>query len=165
MDPADPILEVYWRPGCSACTSLRLALNDAGVTATWRNIRQDPMAATWVRSVAGGNETVPTVAYGDQVAVAPRPDRVIEDLRLANPELPIRPYRAWPPLRIAQWAAIIALLVASEALNLAGHTALSWCADGVAILVFLAIRSIRTHLHEVYERLSLQRRGLKRFLR
>ena len=145
VDPADPILKVYWRPGCRACTSLRLALNDAGITATWRNIRQDPVAASWVRDVAGGYETVPTVAYGDRVVVAPRPDRIVEDLRIANPDLLIRPYRAWPPLRIIQWVAIIALLVASEALSLAGHSALSWCADGGALLAFLAIRRIRMH--------------------
>jgi len=90
MDPAEQILQVYWRPGCSACTSLRLALNDAGITASWRNIRQDPAAAAWVRGEAGGYGTVPTVAYGDRVVVASRPDRVVEDLRIANPDLPIR---------------------------------------------------------------------------
>ncbi|MEO6629027.1 MAG: glutaredoxin domain-containing protein [Aquihabitans sp.] len=145
MNPADPILQVYWRPGCSACTSLRLALVDAGITASWLNIHQDPAAATWVRSVAGGNETVPTIAYGDRVIVAPRPDRIVEDLRLANPDLPIRPYRAWPPLRILQWVTIIALLVTSEALNLAGHSTLSWGADGAALLAFAAIRRVRLH--------------------
>ena len=72
-----------------------------------------------------------------------RPDRVVEDLCSANPDLSIRSYRAWPPLRIVQWATIIALLVASEALNLSGHSALSWSADGVAVSVFLVIRRIR----------------------
>ena len=54
----------------------------------------------------------------------------------------------WPALRVAQWAAIIALLVISEVVSLAGHVGASWMIDGVAVLVFagftLARRMKRT---------------------
>lgn len=146
MDSADSLLQVYWRPGCSACTSLRLALNDAGIAASWHNIRHDPKDAAWVRGVANGYETVPTVVYDDRVVVAPRPDRVVEDLRTAHPDLPIRKYRAWPPLRVIQWVAIVLLIAGSEALSVSGRSVLSWTADAVAITVFIAIRRIRMRL-------------------
>ncbi len=59
---------------------------------------------------------------------------------------------AWPPLRIAQWAVVVSLLVASEAVNLLGHGALSWAIDGVVLVAFVAFtparraRPARAHL-------------------
>jgi mycoredoxin len=50
---------VYWRPGCGFCRALRHGLDCAGLDRTEVNILEDPQAAAWVRSVAGGNETVP----------------------------------------------------------------------------------------------------------
>lgn len=59
------------------CMMLRRALSKAGVEAEWINIWDDPEAAAFVRSVADGNETVPTVRYGDRVAVNPSPKTLI----------------------------------------------------------------------------------------
>jgi glutaredoxin len=61
----------YWRPGCPFCTRLRHQLDAAGVTLREVNIWEEPQAAARVRSVAGGNETVPTVVVGSRALVNP----------------------------------------------------------------------------------------------
>ncbi len=66
-----PDVTVYWRPGCGFCRVLRRELDRAGVERTEVNIWEDPAAAALVRSVARGNETVPTVVVGDKAMVNP----------------------------------------------------------------------------------------------
>ncbi len=51
--------------------SLRVALKRARIQTERVNIWDDPKAAARVRSVAGGNETVPTVFVGDTALVNP----------------------------------------------------------------------------------------------
>lgn len=84
---------MYWRPGCPFCISLRSQLRRGGIEFDEINIWEDPEGAAFVRSVADGNETVPTVLVGGEVFVNPRARRVIE---LADPE---RPTRAWRPFQ------------------------------------------------------------------
>ena len=67
-----PEIVVYWRPGCPYCTMLERDLLQSGLAYAWRNIWDDPDAAAFVRSVARGNETVPTVSVGDTSLVNPR---------------------------------------------------------------------------------------------
>lgn len=62
---------VYSRPGCPYCTMLRTGLKLRGVPFREVNIWQDPEAAAFVRSVARGNETVPTVSIGEVSLVNP----------------------------------------------------------------------------------------------
>lgn len=64
-------LEVFWRPGCPFCVMLRADLKLRGVRAHWRNIWEDPEARDIVRAANDGNETVPTVRYGDVVLTNP----------------------------------------------------------------------------------------------
>uniref|UniRef100_A0AAU2JQH0 NrdH-redoxin n=1 Tax=Streptomyces sp. NBC_00049 TaxID=2903617 RepID=A0AAU2JQH0_9ACTN len=52
---------VYWRPGCPYCIALRTRLRLARIPYRKVDIWRDPDAAAFVRSVADGNETVPTV--------------------------------------------------------------------------------------------------------
>ncbi len=83
MSPGEPKqarepVTVYWRPGCGFCTRLLVELDRAGVTYDSRNIWDEPTAAEYVRSVARGHETVPTVVVGDQVHVNPPPRLVID---------------------------------------------------------------------------------------
>ena len=59
---------VYWRPGCGFCAGLLRGLEKTGLAHERVNIWEDEAAAAHVRSVANGNETVPTVAVGDVVA-------------------------------------------------------------------------------------------------
>ena len=62
---------VYWRPGCGFCTRLFRQIEDAGISHSRVNIWDDPQAAEFVRSVARGHETVPTVTVGKEALVNP----------------------------------------------------------------------------------------------
>ncbi|MCJ0979725.1 hypothetical protein MTX35_18615 [Rhodococcus sp. ARC_M12] len=68
---------IYWRPGCIFCLRLRVALLVRGKNAVWTSIRKDPAAATRVRSVNDGNETVPTVFVGSEHRTNPNPSWVL----------------------------------------------------------------------------------------
>jgi len=70
-------VEFYWRPGCGFCSRLAGALDRIGIGVSEHNIWSDPGAAAFVRSVANGNETVPTVRIGDVALVNPSPDEVL----------------------------------------------------------------------------------------
>lgn len=66
---SDSTITVYWRPGCGFCSSLLRGLERADLDFDRVNIWDDEDSALFVRSVAGGNETVPTVRIGDEVAL------------------------------------------------------------------------------------------------
>jgi len=66
----DPI-DVYWRPGCPYCIALRTKLKLARIPTRRHNIWADQEAAARVRSVADGDETVPTVFVDDVALVNP----------------------------------------------------------------------------------------------
>jgi hypothetical protein len=55
------------------------------VTTTEVNIWEDPSAAAFVRSVAGGNETVPTVTVGGRSFVNPSAETVLDAARELAP--------------------------------------------------------------------------------
>lgn len=76
-----PTVTVYWRPGCPFCSMLSRDLARAGLTYESRNIWEDPDAAAFVRSVARGNETVPTVTVGDTALVNPPIDAIVRLLQ------------------------------------------------------------------------------------
>ncbi|MDQ3106449.1 MAG: glutaredoxin family protein [Actinomycetota bacterium] len=67
----------YWRPGCGFCSSLRQRLVAASIPVDERNIWEDEVAASFVRSVARGHETVPTVVVGGQALVNPSASEVV----------------------------------------------------------------------------------------
>ena len=75
-DAPTPIT-VYSRPGCPFCSSLRTGLRRADVDFHEVNIWDDPRAAAFVRSVANGNETVPTVTVGEVSVVNPSAQQVM----------------------------------------------------------------------------------------
>jgi glutaredoxin len=72
---------VYWRPGCYFCQRLLRELEAAGLEVELRNIWEDPDAATFVRSVARGHETVPTVTIDGEALVNPDPRLVVDAVR------------------------------------------------------------------------------------
>ncbi|MDP2292517.1 MAG: glutaredoxin domain-containing protein [Actinomycetota bacterium] len=74
----DSEITVYWRPGCPFCALLRRGLHRSGLPFREVNIWDDPDAAAFVRSVAQGNETVPTVSVGAVNLVNPSVRRVLE---------------------------------------------------------------------------------------
>ncbi len=83
-DGVTPTVRVYWRRGCWFCSSLRRQLAKAGLVTEEHDIWADPEAAAFVRAHAGGNETVPTVAVGDEVRVNPSPSEVLALARAAG---------------------------------------------------------------------------------
>lgn len=66
-----PDITVFWRPGCPFCGSLFRQLEREGVEHRRVNIWEDPDGAATVRSIARGNETVPTVLIGSVGLVNP----------------------------------------------------------------------------------------------
>ena len=76
---------VYWRPGCGFCAGLFRSLERLGVEPGRRDIWEDEDAAAFVRSVAGGNETVPPVTVGDHALVNPTGPEVMQALAEVAP--------------------------------------------------------------------------------
>jgi glutaredoxin-like protein len=72
---------LYWRPGCPFCSRLTAAMRAEGIEYAAINIWDDPDAAAFVRSVANGNETVPTVTVGSTSLVNPPVGRILELLQ------------------------------------------------------------------------------------
>lgn len=60
----DKIL-VYGHPACPAVPPVTAMLAQAKVAYEYINIRQDGQAATLVRTINGGNESVPTLVFPD----------------------------------------------------------------------------------------------------
>jgi mycoredoxin len=65
------------------CLRMRLALRWHHLRVHQINIWEDPDAAAFVRSVADGNETVPTVVIDGHPMVNPAPSQVVAALRVA----------------------------------------------------------------------------------
>jgi glutaredoxin len=80
-DPTDNEVTVYWRPGCLFCAALFNSMGAAGIAHKRVNIWEDPDAAAFVRSVARGNETVPTVTVGSRAFVNPTVQQLADALR------------------------------------------------------------------------------------
>ena len=85
---------LYTRPGCPYCFTLRAGLRRSSLAFQEINIWDDPDAAAFVRSVADGNETVPTVVVGDVHMVNPSSGRVRAVAAQAN-GLPGSKRRHW----------------------------------------------------------------------
>lgn len=81
-----PAIVVYWRPGCGFCQALTWELGRMGLAFAQRNIWEDQEAAAFVRSVARGNETVPTVTVGPVAMVNPEASAVLAALRQHAPD-------------------------------------------------------------------------------
>ena len=79
-DATEPTVEFYWRPGCGFCMALDRNLGRLEIPLDKRNIWDDPDAAAFVRSVANGSETVPTIRIGDVSLVNPSADQVLSVL-------------------------------------------------------------------------------------
>ena len=80
-DTPHPSVTLYWRPGCPFCSRLTAAMRAEGVEYQAVNIWDDPDAAAFVRSVANGNETVPTVTVGSTSMVNPPIEQIVELLQ------------------------------------------------------------------------------------
>lgn len=77
---------IYWRPGCTYCIKLRASLIPTRLRYTKVNIWRDREAAAFVRSVADGNETVPTVTVAGKAMVNPSRRQLLEAVRKYAPQ-------------------------------------------------------------------------------
>ena len=82
---APPPVTVYWRPGCGFCGSLLRGLERSGMAFDRVDIWQDEAGAAFVRSVADGNETVPTVRVVDVALVNPSAVEVLREVQERAP--------------------------------------------------------------------------------
>jgi mycoredoxin len=58
-------ITMYTTTWCGFCKNLKRQLGRAGIEVTEVDIELDPAAAEFVESVNGGNQTVPTLLFGD----------------------------------------------------------------------------------------------------
>lgn len=80
-------IDLYWRPGCGFCSSLRGQLDKLGIERVEHNIWDEPAKAAVVREHANGNETVPTVVVGGVGMVNPSPSEIAAHLAKHAPHL------------------------------------------------------------------------------
>jgi len=142
---------IYWRPGCPSCARLKRDLKRIGVSATEVNIWREPQAAAVVRSLAGGNETVPTVMIGKKAMVNPSFAAVLEEIRRAAPGFAVEGDGALHSgraeiFRVAQWISVIALVIASLATEAGGHARVSWIIDGATVACYALFRLARRQM-------------------
>lgn len=78
---------VYWRPMCTYCMRLLTQLRFTRLQFTKVNIWRDPDAAAFVRSVADGNETVPTVTVAGRAMVNPSKRELLDAVAAYAPHL------------------------------------------------------------------------------
>lgn len=98
-----PRLTVYWRPGCPFCTSLSMSLARLGVPFREVDVWEDREASAFVRSVAGGHETVPTVVVGEVPLVNPTVHDIMALAATEAPELVPAGYEPPQPSRLTRW--------------------------------------------------------------
>lgn len=93
---------IYWRPGCVYCVRLRRGIRRAGVVTHEINIREDLASAAVVRSLAWGNETVPTVTVGATSMVNPSVREVMAEIKTqSSDQVTPEEFRVAP--RFARW--------------------------------------------------------------
>lgn len=86
MQDVDAI-DLYWRPGCGFCRALETELAQTDLVIRRHNIWEDEAAAAFVRSVANGNEVVPTVAIGHTAIVNPSARELLATIAAKAPHL------------------------------------------------------------------------------
>jgi mycoredoxin len=80
-------IDFYWRPGCPFCMSLERSLGKMKIPLDKKNIWDSQEHAAAVRSIANGNETVPTVVVGEAKLVNPSAAQVVQAISNQAPEL------------------------------------------------------------------------------
>jgi mycoredoxin len=75
-----PDITMFWRPGCGFCSALERQMIKHDLTFEKHNIWDEPESAAFVRSVANGNEVVPTLVVKGTPFVNPSIDQVLSAL-------------------------------------------------------------------------------------
>lgn len=82
-------IDLYWRPGCPFCARLTAGLKKTNIPINKHNIWDNPDDAAVVRSIANGNETVPTVVIGSVGLVNPSVKQIKAAMSEHAPHLPV----------------------------------------------------------------------------
>lgn len=77
---------IHWRPGCGFCSALLEGVAETPLDYDTVNIWKHEDGAAFVRSVADGNETVPTVRVGDVALVNPTTRQLLQAVVEHAPE-------------------------------------------------------------------------------
>ena len=133
---APPRVTVYWRPGCPSCARLLVGLARLGVTHDAVDIWMYPDAASFVRQVAHGNETVPTVMVGDRALVNPSLDELVGALGAEHGPSSHVSRRA----DIVPGVLVVLAILASLTFEAAGHPDASWAFDGAVVFIVAILR-------------------------
>ncbi len=96
-------ITIYWRPGCGFCSALFHQLDRLAVPYSKVDIWSEPSGAEFVRSIARGNETVPTVAVGPVAMVNPSVHEILEAAGQHAPESVPVSYSPPQPGRFGSW--------------------------------------------------------------
>ena len=80
-------IDLYWRPGCGFCRALEADLANVKLAIRRHNIWEDEAAAAFVRSVANGNEVVPTVSVAGTALVNPSARELLATIATVAPNL------------------------------------------------------------------------------
>lgn len=102
VSPTVDAVTVYWRPGCGFCSSLLRVLSHHDIPLELHNIWEDESAAAVVRSIANGNETVPTVVVGEIAMVNPSYDEVVLACSAQAPHLVPQGWTPPEPSRVGR---------------------------------------------------------------
>ena len=79
------MLTMYSTPWCGYCHRLKSQLDREGIAYDVVDIERDEIAAEFVRSVNGGNQTVPTMKFDDGTSMTnPSIKQVKEHLAAIN---------------------------------------------------------------------------------
>jgi glutaredoxin len=136
-------VEVFWRPGCPYCSRLRRELTRRQVSATWRNIWEDPAAQSVVRSVNAGNETVPTVRVGSRTLTNPTWGQ-LAPLLGEGPWAQATPAGDGPRMQaVMSWTPVALFVIISLVLTFTGHDGIAWAADVLAAASWWLTRPLR----------------------
>lgn len=134
-------LEVFWRPGCPYCSRLRRELSRRQVSATWRNIWEDPAARELVRAANAGNETVPTARIGTQTLTNPSWQQLAP--LMGDGPWQLAPASSAQLTRLASWSPVALFVIISLVLTFTGHDSVAWGADALAVASWWLTRPLR----------------------
>ena len=140
-----PVVEVFWRPGCPRCSSLRRGLDKRGIASTWHDIWTDADAGAIVRCINEGNETVPTVRVGQLTLTDPSTAQVEKLLRGDTTEAAARGGKRHRGAlqRAASWLPTAGLVATSEVMARHGLSGPSWAIDVAAVAAWWLTRPLR----------------------
>jgi glutaredoxin-like protein len=79
-------IQVYGTRWCPDCVRVKQVFSRHSITFAWHDIEQDEKACTYVETVNGGNQSVPTILFPDG-SVLVEPSSAVLEKKLAELKL------------------------------------------------------------------------------